>query len=451
MVPYARVIITTQAAAVGRSWGALVFMDSQEGVWPEVVKENPFLNDARREQFNRDRSRCHSRLLTSSDRLNFQDQRVLGLMENCSGSILFSGSLTDGRAPEVQTFPNEWAAQVLLSGQCNAAEALTGWKTTGQPNTNNSTGFTDGKGLSLDRQEFRQVHARRSDPEAMPGAHEFCFAAESDGFQVPYSASGLDGVLSAPASFALRALFQAVPRDETDFMRKEGLLLGVWTHATLAHLFNQNTNTAVEQILPIEGSVVSDEQGLWMRLLAEKAEWMVRTCLLEVQNLEGNWLVDQAEWDPENIFLSTPCGLLHLSGRMDLVLKSDRGEQLIIDFKTGRSGEIPTPRSLKNQPMGLQYVAYLLLTEGLHEHRAVRVINPFKTIDRELRPEHIEDAQQHLHALALMAQKNAFPRRGALRDEYGSSAEVLPLTSLPIDEAVLEEKWQSLITGGGTG
>lgn len=445
--PYARVIITNQAAAVGRSWGALVFMDSQEGVWPEIPKENPFLRDSKRAELNRNRQAGISRLLTVEDRSRMQQQTVLGLVENCSGSVLFSGSLTDGKAPEVKTFPNEWAAQVLLSDREASAEALQGWEAAGQNVTEEAACSCKEQSLALDLQQLKQVHKQRSDPDAAMDAYDFCFSVGAKKFNRPLGASGLDKILEAPASFAMRAIFNASPREHTDFMRKESLLLGEWTHAALAPIFNRRVHASIDQIIQDYRPVATVVPGLWMQVLAEKASWMVRSCLLEVQQLGSHWMVERVEWRPENITVPTPSGSLLLSGRLDLMLKSDRGDELIIDFKTGKTGELPTPKTLKSKATGLQYIAYLLLTENGCRDRSVRVINPFESQERELTPEHIEAAQEHLCVLAHMTRTKIFPRRGPLRNEYGFSAETLPLTTIPVDASVLESKWQVLLAG----
>ncbi|MEM6883517.1 MAG: PD-(D/E)XK nuclease family protein [Verrucomicrobiota bacterium] len=445
--PFARVVITTQAAAVGRCWGALVFMDSQEGAWPLPVQENPFLKDAMRDRLNREAASGCTRLLKTTDHTRIQHQMVLGLIENCSGPILFSGSLTDGRAPQVKTFPNEWAAQVLLSSSGNSERALDKW---GQ-----AVDLKKSLPLPADMEqktewnpaEFELVHASRADPESGIGEYDFQYSEAVTHSGSKYYASSLDSILSAPASYALRQIFDAAPRDLSDFMRQEALLLGIWTHAELASILNQRLHESVKDVLELYRPVVPAQSGLWMSVLAEKASWMVRACLQEIEQLDDLWEVECVEWPAETVSYATSSGEFLLSGRLDLILRTQQGQQLIIDFKTGKTGEVPTIRALREKGAGLQYIAYLILTDQHCTDPKVRVINPFKSQDRELSLDHLEDAQPHFEALAQLAQMRTFPRRGPLRDEYGYSAENLPLTSLPISEDVLDEKWQAFLAG----
>jgi hypothetical protein len=441
--PYARIIVTTPEAATGRSWGALAFMDSQEGVWPVATQDNPFLKDSHRKELNQNIQvdAGQSRLLTRQDRDQSKRQLILDLIENCRGRVLFSGNLTDGRAPEVKTFPNEWAAQVLLASSDDPATALDRWS--------DSIKITrDEISVLNDEGAFRDVHRERENPECAPGAWDFSYEQNERSWQAPLNASRLETLLSAPASSALERLFKAVPRSSDDFSRKEALLLGIWTHAALARILEQGKlkqvpiQSIMEQCVPVQAPL----SGLWMEVLAEKASWMVRSCLTELQELEGIWNVHQVEWSPETCEHQTSAGSLMLAGRVDLILSSSHGSLLIIDFKTGKTGEIPTPGKLKSDGSGLQYIAYLLMTEG--SERTVRVINPFGAPEREMNTEMIENASQHLAALATMIHQNAYPRRRALRDEYGSSSETLPLTTLAIDEDILTAKWLKLIDQG---
>ncbi len=437
--PYARIIVTTQEAAVGRSWGALVLMDSQEGVWPVPVRDNPFLKDTQRDRLNQKIRPGQSRLLTGRDRTQLRHQMILGLMENCRGEVLFTGSLTDGRAPEVKTFPNEWAAQVLLAASSDPETALDSWDQAVKTKQVATVDQLEDDLLQFDKIVFQQVHASRAEVDPSSDEWDFRFSRDESAELSSLNASRLDAMLSKPASCALDQIFKSVPRDAGDFDRQEALLLGIWTHDELAKILTAGQGAAVGDILADRGLVPTEFPGLWMRVLSEKAAWMVRACLHELQNLEGCWQVDRVEWTAVPVTCETPAGPLKLAGRLDLILKSDAGELLIIDFKTGSSAEIPTPNKLKAKGEGLQYIAYLLLAGG--DESKVRVVSPFGAPDRELSGQHLEEAQEHLAALARMAHLRIYPRRGALRDEFGFKAEVLPLTTLEVDADTLEARW----------
>ena len=114
---YARVVLTTLDGAMGQSWGAALFLDSNEGAWPLYPSENAFLDDALRARLNQRRSESkevpdapwRGYLLTSVDRAQLEHFRFMEILGHCTGPVAFAGLARDPVEPGQELYANEWA------------------------------------------------------------------------------------------------------------------------------------------------------------------------------------------------------------------------------------------------------------------------------------------------------------------------------------------------------
>ena len=127
---YARVVLTTLDGAMGQSWGAALFLDSNEGAWPLYPGENAFLDDALRARLNARRAENREApdapwrgyLLTSVDRAQLEHFRFVEILGHCTGPVAFAGLARDPVEPGQELYANEWALRCLLEAGKPLAE-----------------------------------------------------------------------------------------------------------------------------------------------------------------------------------------------------------------------------------------------------------------------------------------------------------------------------------------
>ncbi|MGF1677666.1 MAG: PD-(D/E)XK nuclease family protein [Candidatus Methylacidiphilales bacterium] len=431
-----RLVLTTLEAAAGRVWGSLVFMDSEEGVWPVPPRSNPLLPDLLKKIVNSRAQRGTVPLTTLDNQLVRQQTRVLDLLENVTGSVLFSAALWDGGSPGMASFPNSWAAQVLLARLPHEAHPLKAWKPAGVIRLSEAASVQQ---PDAKLESFCCVHRVRHDASLPPGDWEFRFNMQPPRKEKNLSlwASRLENMLHFPATWALEAHLRAQPRRIEDFGAVEAKELGVRVHRLLADWLGpfrgKRISDAATQNLEYAGNLEGTVSGL----MDAQAFWMAHRMREDLLVTHPDARVVHVEWSPPEVSR----GGVVLSGRLDLVLESLDGKWIIVDFKTGSTGGIPTPRMLKEKGDGLQYVAYLHLLGDVPEV-VVQVLSPQGWNNKEMTRALLEDAEEHLKCLERMMRSGTFPRRGALRSRHGAAHETLPLTTRPSTQVVIDSKWQ---------
>ncbi|MEM6820615.1 MAG: PD-(D/E)XK nuclease family protein [Verrucomicrobiota bacterium] len=445
--PFAKIVLTTPEQATGRTWGHLVWMDCQEGAWPRGILENPLLTDDYRRELNQ-RPDTYSRLLTRQDRDQLKRRVFPDLLENCRGDVLMTGALVSGSAPEQKTFPNEWAAQVLLSTHEDARAALDGWSAAEQLKLSENRAQEDRSTVlsSFVKDDFVKIHDQRCDPSSEPGEWEFDLGDVFAGSELALSASELDQWMHYPASQAMAKIFHASPRRRDDFNRQEALILGILTHQRLSSFFEKHPSCLIESLPEYEfENELSPKEGIWWQVLDRKSHWMVESCLSELKRFGEGYRIGKTEWMPPPARLGEASSRIQIRGRIDLTLtgemQDEKGDLLVIDFKTGKGGEIPTLAKLNKDAVGLQFVSYLKLCRNESETCRVRVINPFGAPDRILDGSMMEEAALHFRTLEAMCARGVFLRTGNLYSEHDQNHETLPLTTLPVSIEVLAKKW----------
>ena len=156
--------------------------------------------------------------------------------------------------------------------------------------------------------------------------------------------------------------------------------------------------------------------------------------------MAGNFCVTEQKLA---VSVGTPGGPLPLKGRIDILI-SDRpdiaGARVrIFDFKTGR-GAVPPSLATLERGYGAQFAAYYLMARDAGAADAVigiikpdsRALDVFAAADEP-------NLRARFAILAGLRQNLRFARRGPLVSEYGV-CETLPLATVPIDPAILDQK-----------
>jgi hypothetical protein len=273
-----------------------------------------------------------------------------------------------------------------------------------------------------------------------------------------WSATDLDLAATCPATFALRELFGAKSTAGWTPAREEGTAVGNRVHQWLGRILGRGDRLSPPGLAGEDEPKLTREldaarreleawygaEGmpapLWWETCLRRTAWAARRCLRETRGcLEGNF---HATEQTLAVTVRTPGGPLMLKGRID-VLISDRPEIAgarvrMFDFKTGR-GQAPTLASLA-AGSGAQFAAYYLMARDAGAAEAViGIIKPEERARDVFGPADEEELRARFAVLAELWRNLRFGRRGPLVADYGAR-ERLPLATVPVDPAVLEQK-----------
>ena len=455
-LPFAKVAVVPLAKAFTQDWKHLIFLDCNEGSWPSQRLENPFLDDGLRADLNRRRPAGRGRLLTSMEQTALERRRFMELVENCRGGIALAAQQQGSLDPSKKLYPNEWLLQALmLHGGGQKIQSL--WdslcRRQKRPEQSLSPQLS-----SAERGLLAEIRGRRTDAGTAFDEYSFCYPPEK-GEDRTWAVTQLGRVFDFPASFALKHLFDAESSDEFNFQRSEKWITGILVHDWLKRCDLARGGTLVEwqecaaklePVLRDRFATPGAGQTLWWESIFRMARWSVMQCLRQISEQMGSGARMAEQEQGIDGTLQTAAGTLSLRGRMDIVVRSSPdwkdSDVLIIDFKTGKA-DLPTAEKLA-QGVGLQFGAYMLLAlERGAASVTVRCINPHFPSRRELGADEVAAAQAGLEAVAAVLAGRAFGWKGPLFDKY-KRVEALPLATVPVDAAILEQKLARTRSGG---
>ena len=448
--PFARVVLTTLDQAVNQSWAHVIFLESNEGIWPQRAIENAFLDDPLREALNHRREKNHSLLLTSMDSVRIGQRRFLDILENTAGQIALAAQSRNTSSPEKPYYPNEWFLQCLLLDEESKEPVLKRWeglvrkesvfRIGGEKSIKNQL-LTDSRAeLYEELRHLEQIRSSRINPELSFDEYFYCYPNATT---KPWPISRLEAAVNYPATFALEQLFGAVSAESQDFVRSENWIVGTLVHEWVRRRVEeerQGRNTDIEAELKEKYWPETARNSLWWRTVFDLARWASESCWKQVQPQLAS--VDLHSEFEIHGSIETPVGPLRVKGRMDLLAR-DRHEwenslAEIIDFKTGKA-QVPSPVKLA-QGEGMQFGAYLTLAMSLGAREVtLRCLSPKQISQRLLTQEDAVSALEGLALAARLQQSLAFGMSGSLHGEHEGS-EVLPMATLPVDAETLKQK-----------
>ncbi len=447
----APVVVTTFAGAAQQSWHRRLFLDSNEHAWPAPIAENPFLPDAARLRLNASRKE-NPPLLTTRDVRSLEQARFLDLLEQCRFPAAFAGVLIHDAGTGEEAQPNEWVLRAMLESGENAW-APDFWSSRAQ-----TVPPASQPALEPDEHEhLARVHANRRNGLMPFDRYQFDFH-ETKLMPGAWSPTDLDAAITRPATFALKALLDAESTAGWSPSRNEGTVVGTHAHRWLGRalgLGDQLTpplpaadaearllrelaaaRVELEQWYGAEGLPVP----LWWETCLRKTAWAARRCIREVREwIDGRYCgVEQSL----AVNIRTPSGPLLLKGRIDILISDQpglRGAHLhLFDFKTGRS-KAPSLSTLA-QGAGGQFAAYYLMARDAGAASAViGLIKPEEKARTIFGPDDEEALRARMGVLASLQRDLRFGEAAARNPDYGPS-ESLPMATVPIDPAILEQK-----------
>ncbi len=449
----ARVVVTSFANAAQQPWGRVIFLDSNEHVWPPARGENRYLPDATIARLN-GRRKESGRLLSTRDLRVLEEARFLDLIEQTRGRIAFAGVLREQMETGDHAQPNEWVLRAMIetAGE-GSAPVLEQWAASAVTRAG-----PPGPGLEeKEREHMQRVNASRRMGTVPFDSYLFDFSGSKIECEA-WSATDLDAATVTPATFALKVLFGAEATVGRTFSREEGVAIGNRVHRWLGRILGggdglaqpapegqdaaklaremENARKELEEWFAAEGMAVP----IWWETSLRKTGWAARRCLREVRVwLEGQYCATEQTLA---VRVQTAAGMLPLKGRVDIVI-SDRPEiegsrVRVFDFKTGRTAA-PTMGTL-DAGKGMQFAAYYLMARDAGALEAVvGIIKPEARAQDVFQVANEAELRARFGRLAELARSLRFGRLGPLVSEYGV-CETLPLATVPIDPAILEQK-----------
>jgi hypothetical protein len=447
----APVVVTTFADAAQQTWERLIFLDSNEHVWPSPIAENPFLSDNARTRLNRNR-RESAILLTTRDLRALDQARFLDLLEHCRRPVAFAGVLLGQTDAGGQAQPNEWVLRALLE---TVEDSLPPdlWAASAQACPSAAPSPLDPD----ERAHLERVHGSRRNPSMPFDRYQFNFH-ETKLEPGAWSATDLDDAVSSPATFALKVLFDAESTAGWSPVREEGAAVGNRAHRWLARILGSGDHLSPPGPAQDDGPRLARELAaarrelqdwyaaedldlpLWWETCLRKTEWAARRCLREVRGwLDAGYCAVEQKLA---VTVRTPAGPLLLKGRIDILIgdhpEISGARVRMFDFKTGR-GSAPTLATLE-RGYGAQFAAYYLMARDAGAAEAViGIIKPEERARDVFAGPDEETLRAHFAVLAELRRNLRFGRRGPLVSEY-DVCETLPLATVPIDPAILDLK-----------
>ena len=301
---------------------------------------------------------------------------------------------------------------------------------------------------------MEQVHGSRRNGTMPFDRYKFNFH-ETKLEPEPWSATDLDNAVNIPATFALRELFGANAREP--FARAEGAAVGNRAHRWLGQIL---AGAARCPRLPQPPAMKRSSRANWRRRGANwrngmaRRNWPCRSggrpAFARRSGPPGaacgrrgdGWIQLLRSEHPLAVTVRTAGGSLPLKGRIDIVISDSpeiAGARVrMFDFKTGR-GSTPTLASLA-RGQGAQFAAYYLMARDAGAAEVViGIIKPEERARDVFGAADEEALRARFALLAELRRTLRFGRRGPLVSAHGV-CETLPMATVPIDPAILEQK-----------
>jgi hypothetical protein len=482
--PYARVQLLTVAHAQNQEWSHLILAGWNEGAWPPPAGAE-FARAEEIHAFNRSVQQLNRRAARQGSQgeghtsvrenhslyLGPTEQRAIALrqfdalLESASEGVTITASLVQEDAPERFWNPSECFTELYL-------------KKRGRPLTQmalkklqRATALLPRPAkVTTDVQQTLTAFNARRDSSKPSGEYDFALRPNASYRPVPtLSVSDLLGMVSSPAIIWMKR-YLGVEAPE-DFANPWSATTGKWVHAWLAKISEPQegkifsafpTLTKIDERIRLAANERSVDLRCLCRLVGKvvpdwwnsgwlNALYLARHLGAKMGGVNGwNWMATELSVGRDGAVKITDDVELQLHGQIDLVLTKDDAASLarqkiwIVDYKTGSTRELKTSdlhdSLVKGTTLQLGLYALAIRELGAAEVNASIVSLKVKTVAPQLS---VTDLTPHTNVfadLAEMQRTGIFGMKGEIRPAFGYSAPY-PLTTLPIDNDILEDKW----------
>jgi hypothetical protein len=483
--PYARVQLLTIAHAQNQEWSHLIFGGWNDGAWPPPASSE-FAREEEIRAFNRSVRQLNKRAAGQGSQgeghtsvredhalyLGPVEQRALALrqfealLESVSEDVTLAASLVHEDAPERFWNPSECFTQLYFKTRREPLTQAT------LKNLQCATALLPSPAPpSADvQQTLIAFNARR---DATRPASEYDFALRPNESYQPLptlSVSDLEGMVSSPAIIWMKRYLGVKAPDDTS--NPWAATSGKWVHRWLASIgetqagkifaaFPSSTTiddrvrvcaderrAALTHFCDSLGKIVPD----WWISGWLNARYLARHLGGKIASAEGwQWITTEYEIGREGAVKIDGKVELQLRGRIDLVLAQNDASDFagqtiwIVDYKTGSTKEVKDSdlhdSLVKGTTLQLGLYSLALRARGATEVSASILSSAVRKVAPQLS---VVDLALHTNVfadLAAMQQQGVFGMKGEVRPAFGYSV-AYPLATLPIDEDILEDKWQ---------
>lgn len=444
---FSRVTLTTLRRASAIAWDDVIFVQSNEGIWPQRRESSAWLTDAARKALIGSASLALG-LPSADERLDAERRTYAAIARDTSRFVVFGASCADEEDTEVLLEPNGWLERILwkkgLIGPKAGASAVLARLATRvvQP-----TG-------ELRQPGWLATWNRRRDA-AVAFDEEF-FGDPAGPRPFSLSAGQIEKGLEDPLVLWFEAVLRVRPTAWLPLSRERAKLVGTCVHRAIGLCLKGHPVSGdffempprqdarlrlAEQLALLRGRLPA---GRYYDSLLMEMRAMAEDLLEQVYSLQPfAFAAVETELPPSTTIAAGAIEGLNVRGRIDLVL-SDRpkwqGAQVaIIDYKTGGRAKL-SAASMASHGSALQLGVYLLAARSLGAARAsVWMLKPGE------RPASLDlgEAPAATVRLAQLGRHLTSGLYGALSADPGefSRRAQWPLACAPIAYSVLESKY----------
>lgn len=481
--PYAKVTLLALDEADGQEWSHVIAAGMSADMWSGEGRQTPFLDaeDLRclnsrvvktgsQGEGHLKASGRRGRLRNSSEEGIHTLIRLNRVMEVTREAI----AVTFGRAKETDrtrvAVPSDWLLRLFWTERGRLLDDLELSRLADQT----SAWLSTFHGRESDRSSLvaptLEAYSQRRDGERPFGKYEFSYARPPEG-GLKLTSTAWDEILKRPAKVWLNSIIKVSKRryySEGNFTHQ---MVGSWAHAwlrldrtggfvpmpdekvwlQLVERSAKRTHSRVSQAYSSCGRALPD----WWLAEWNEALRLAREAAVEVSHI-GGWPAVASEFVlPSGSAAQLPAGeQISVRGRIDLLLSTDfealakTGDgwpadcrAWIIDLKTSRSALKITKKNFV-RGNGLQLGLYALVLYGMGcRSLSVSLLRPGDRLSSQLELDSLREVADFWTGLAEMEHFGIVGQLGPMRSEHAYVGEY-PLTSLPIDPGILEQKWR---------
>jgi hypothetical protein len=459
---FARVTLTTCAAAADVVWSDVVFVEANAGAWPERREPSCWIGDEARRELNL-RGRFSLGMPTADDRALLERRLFSSVARDTRRSVTLSAALFSDERPEEGLAPNAWLERILWakgfvsesgagSGPFGLLAARVSPKGSAPPV---AEGGDEG---------WLGIWSRRRDPRAKFDEY---FLGDPEGRAQPLrlSAIEIENGIGDPACLWFDAVLRVRRVGWGPFPRARRKSMGTWVHRVLAGALRGAPATGDFFQFPERPAA---EARLASELEALRARWpsdcywvsfhrdvgrAARELLGRVYELPASRFAAVEVDIPEGATIPAgAAGPVPVHGRMDLAL-SDIDQWAgsnfqIVDYKTG-AGPMLSAKRMESTGASLQLGVYLHAALSLGATGSVWMLKPEEK-PKALGADALARASAKLETLGAHLVSGIYGARTPDRGEFTHGFE-WPLSCAPIPASVLEAKFAATFASGAPG
>jgi hypothetical protein len=455
---FARVTLTTSAAAAGLAWSDVIFVEANAGTWPERREPSCWIPDEARRELNR-KGRFSLGMPTADDRALLERRLYSSIARDTRRSVTLSAAHFSDERPEEGLAPNAWLERILWAKGCmNATGAGSGpfgiLAARASPARLATLGVAgEGRWLGIWR--------RRRDPRAK--FDDYFLGDPSRRFPpLRLSAIEIENGIGDPACLWFDAVLRVRRVGWGAFPRARRKSLGTWVHRVLAgalrgtpasgDFFRFPARTAAEARLASELGALRarwPSDSYWDSFHRDVSR-AARELLGRVFELPAPRFAAVEVDIPEGATIPAGvAGPVPVHGRMDLAL-SDRdqwtgSDMRIVDYKTG-AGPMFSAKKMESTGASLQLGVYLHAVLSLGATGSVWMLKP-EEMPKALGADALVRASAKLETLGAHLESGICGARTPDRGEFTHGFE-WPLACAPIPSATLEAKFAATFGPG---